>query len=51
MENGWEKNPFGPTSGPEAEKKKDRGNGGQVHPFPAWDLMPPRLPVRGGKQG
>lgn len=39
--------PFGSPDGKQQENQQKR----QGHRFPAWDLMPPRMPVRGGDKG
>lgn len=50
MEQGEKGNPFAP-SGPKAGTQQERQQSRQGHQFPAWDLMPPRMPVRGGNKG
>ena len=50
MEQEEKASPFasvGPQSGAQQEKQQSR----QGHQFPDWDLMPPRMPVRGGNKG
>lgn len=39
--------PFGSQDGTQQENQQKR----QGHRFPAWDLMPPRMLVRGGDKG
>ena len=49
MEAKMEDNPFSPVRPVLGEEKTAEVRKG-AHGFPDWDLVPPRLPVRGGNR-
>lgn len=46
METKMQKQPFGPAAPAADEAKGNRPENVTRHGFPAWDLVPPRTPVR-----